>query len=100
MQNKFGNHPIPRSIYVVNAGDYAGEFFVFIENKNTGYNFLSLPKNEYRYVPVEAFERGFKQKIITFVQVLPNNVFEVCKAQFNHSIKTSGKTSRKQKHLG
>jgi hypothetical protein len=96
LQNKLGKHPIRRGIYAVNAGDYAGEFFVFMDVIEGRYNFLSLPKNECRHVPEDAFNRGVKQRIITFIQSLPNNVFEICKAQFDISLKTSGKVSRKR----
>lgn len=97
LHNKFAKHPARRGIYAVDAGDYAGEFFVLINIENEKYSFLSLPKNECRYVPKDAFERGMKLKIITFIQMLPNNIFEVCKAQFNASLKTIGKTSRKRR---
>lgn len=97
LHNKFSSHPIKRGIYAIDAGDYAGEFFVYIRKDGDKYSFLSLPKNECRYVPGDALDRGIKSKIITFIQVLPNNIFEVCQAQFNTSLKTMGKISRKRR---
>lgn len=77
--------PRQREIYAVNAGQYIGEFFVYIDNSddNTCYNFLSLPKMLKRIVPVESFKVGLKQKIIKRIERLPIDIYEMCKLQYN-----------------
>jgi len=74
--------PRRRGAYAVVTGDYVGEFLVFMESINSEYMFLSLPKMIIRKVPLDAFKRGIKGKIIDLVKVLPSNVFTVCKAQY------------------
>ena len=70
------------SIYAVTGGKFLGEFFVFIEKTDDAYNFLSLPEMNVRNVPVEKFSNGVEGKVLQFQEILPINVLEVCKAQY------------------
>jgi hypothetical protein len=74
--------PKRRGAYAVVAGDYVGEFLVFMESAKCDHIFLSLPKMIIRKVPLNAFKRGLKDSIIDLVKVLPSNVFSVCRAQY------------------
>ena len=65
-------------IYAVNGGKYLGEFFVYIEENNTDYCFLSLPKMESRNVPKDKFDTGINDKIIEPVETLPKNIYKIC----------------------
>jgi hypothetical protein len=74
--------PKKRGAYAVVTGDYIGEFLVYMESDDTNNIFLSLPKIIIRKVPIDAFNRGVKNKIVDLVKVLPSDVFSVCRAQY------------------
>ena len=73
------------NIYAVNEGSYKGEFFVYINNDDDNYYFLSLPHNNTVIVTVEEFTTGVEKKVIQFLEKIPKNVYEICKAQYNES---------------
>lgn len=74
--------PSSGSIYVVTGGTYHGEFFVFMENIDNDYSFLSLPDMKVRIVPKNKFSSGVSNKVLQFQEILPINVLDVCKAQY------------------
>ena len=69
-------------VYAVTTGDYVGEMFVCVDEAEDIIKFLSIPKNINRYVPKEKFEFGMNNDIIEYVDTLPDEVFDVVKAQF------------------
>ena len=71
-------------IYVVNSGDYLGEFFVYIESNENEYRFLSLPKMQLRKVPKDKFKFAIDNKVLELVEKLPSETYEVCKAQYEN----------------
>jgi len=75
-------HPVKRYLYAITGGKYLGELFVFIEDKNDTFSFLSLPDMKIRDIPSEKFDFGIENKIIDVVEKLPKEVFEVCKKQY------------------
>lgn len=75
--------PAPRGMYAVNTGLYVGEFFVYIKQTDNLYHFLSLPKMIKREIPIDKFEIGKKNKILSFVESLPKNIHEYCALQYN-----------------
>ena len=77
--------PENKGSYGVTRGTYCGEILVYIKTSPDGksYEFLSTPKMISRLVPVESFENGIKSSIIEFIEVLPDDVFEVCLQQYN-----------------
>jgi len=83
--------PKPGDTFAVTTGLYIGEFFVFIEESNNEYNFLSLPKMIIRSVPSVNHNHALKNKIISFVERLPSYVFQVCQLQYkkNKNSKTT-----------
>ena len=74
--------PHKKGAYAVERGDYVGEFFVYIETKNSEHFFLSLPKLIIRKVPANSFHIGLKEKIIVFVEKLPDSIYRVCYEQY------------------
>tara|TARA_R110000751_G_scaffold32630_4_gene81894 strand:+ start:2346 stop:2636 length:291 start_codon:yes stop_codon:yes gene_type:complete len=72
----------PGDVYAVTGGRYLGEFFVFIEKVDKTYQFLSLPSMEPRAVPYSKCKNGIDDKIMDLVEILPDNIFEVCTAQY------------------
>lgn len=68
--------------YAVHGGDYVGEIFVYVRKTKSTYDFLSIPKMENRYVPLDKLKIGVDNKILKFVERIPRNVFTVVRAQF------------------
>lgn len=79
--------PVSRGIYAIEKGDSIGEFIVFIkQNKNSHYEFLSLPKMLPKTISPEFFTNWLKTNTIKFVEKLPILVFKVCSAQYNKNM--------------
>lgn len=83
--------PRNREIFAVTTGLYIGEFFVFMEETKDAYMFLSLPKMLIRSVPKENYHHAIQNKIISFVELLPKEVFDLCQLQYkkNKNSKTT-----------
>ena len=85
--------PLKKGAYAVERGDFVGEFFVFIESKLEDHYFLSLPKMLIRKVPLKSFNTGIKEKIIVFVEKLPDSIYRVCFEQYKkNQLKDKSKT--------
>lgn len=81
----FTERKIKRAIFAIRQGEYKGHFFVYINRTEDKYNFLVLPFNTTASVPVEQFNQGVDNKIVDYIEKLPNNVHEICCAQYNES---------------
>ena len=79
----FSKNKYNRKIYAIREGDHKASFFVYISTDETDINFLSLPHNEPISMKIEEFESGIENKIVDYIQKLPHNVYEICKAQYN-----------------
>ena len=77
----------PGDVYAVTGGRYLGEFFVFIEKIDTNYQFLSLPSMETRTIPYSKCKNGIDDKVMDLVEILPDDIFEVCMAQYRKTKK-------------
>ena len=53
-----------------------------MENIDNDYSFLSLPDMKVRIVPKNKFSSGVSNKVLQFQEILPINVLDVCKAQY------------------
>lgn len=74
------------SSYAVLRGDYYGEIFVFFHQENHTLLFVSLPKMEIRKVDVIKFDIGVKDKILDFVNIIPQNVYKVIESHGKNTI--------------
>lgn len=74
--------PRPGDIFAVTTGLYIGEFFVFTETVNDEHMFLSLPKMLVRTVPKVNYDHAIKNKIISYIERLPKDIFSVCQMQY------------------
>ena len=72
----------PGNIYAVTAGDYMGEFFLFMEESND-YIFLSLPDFHIRNVPKDKYTMAVENHILDFRERLPKNIFNDCITKYN-----------------
>ena len=72
----------PGNIYAVTAGDYMGEFFLFMEELED-YIFLSLPDFHIRTVPRDKYKFAIENNILDFRERLPKNIFNDCITKYN-----------------
>ena len=79
------NHPKIQHLYAITTGTYVGEMFCMIETQNNSYRFISIPKNINREVPIDKFNIGLVNKIIEHVEKLPDEVYNVLKAQYKYN---------------
>jgi len=75
------NHPIVGHSYAILTGGYVGEIFVFIEEQEHGYGFISIPKNINRSVPKDKFHYGLSHNIVEHVEKIQTKVFNLLKKQ-------------------
>lgn len=76
------NHPIKKHAYAVTTGLYVGEIIIFIEESNDSYNFISIPKNINRQIPIEKFHFGLDESIVEHVEEIQDDVFSILEKQF------------------
>lgn len=74
--------PKKAHIYAVGTGSFVGEMFVFVEETEDTYEFISIPKNENRSVPKDKFYIGIKNKIVEHVKEIDKDVFILLEKQF------------------
>lgn len=74
--------PKNRGIYVVLRGTYSGEYLVFIKADGEDLKFYSIIDKTVHDMTIEIFQRGIKNNIIEFVQVLPQKVYSVVENEF------------------
>jgi len=74
--------PIKGNAYAVGTGLYVGEIFVFVDETNSEYNFISIPKNVNRSVPKDKFILGIQSKILDDVGPIDKKVFSLLEKQF------------------
>lgn len=75
-------------VYAVTAGEYLGEFLVYMESQAGSLMFLSLPDMKIRSIPDKEVTSGIDNNILDKVEKLPSDVFSVCKAQYYKSLET------------
>ena len=76
-----------KSLYAIQTGKYAGEFWVFIEKRGNNYCFLATPTMQNRELSIDIFESGKKSGIVDLVEELPSKIHQVCVAQYNKNAK-------------
>ena len=80
-------HPHKGYAYAVTAGVYVGEMFVYVEEKDDNYHFISIPSNINRQVPKEKFEFGLVNKIVDPVTKIDSKVLKLLNKQYEYNIK-------------
>ncbi len=76
----------PGSIYAFQKGIYAAKMFVLIYSETRTHHFLTLPDNLCITLDNKEFTYYKTTKTCDFVEVLPEHVFAVCKAQYLKNI--------------
>lgn len=86
--SKDKNHIEKGSSYGVLKGDYRGEIFVFFKQEDCILYFVSLPKMELRKVDMCKFDIGLKDKILDFINIIPEDVYKVVESHGKNLIST------------
>lgn len=73
---------IKGNTYAVGTGLFVGEMFVFIEETEDTYEFISIPKNQNRSVPKDKFQLGLNHKILEYVKKIDKDVLALLEKQF------------------
>ena len=75
--------PESRRIYTVLEGQYKGEWLLKVKQDKDNVVFFSLPDKNIRTVPLKDFDWGIQNKVLDPVDVLPEQVYNVCIAEYN-----------------
>jgi len=81
-------------VFAISTGKYLGEFFVFIESKNSIQYFLSLPKMITREIETKNIQHAIDKGILEFQENLPHDIKSMCIEQYK---KNNDKTVRRRK---
>jgi len=84
------------NIYCVLKGTYSGEYFIFLESKDSIHYFFSLPDKIVRQVPAESFKTGIQGGIIDFIERLPKKVFCVVENEYKSINNINGNCNSKE----
>ena len=84
---------IYRGMYAIHSGDKSGAFFVYVKEHNRGntYALLMMPSPmESIYASSVEIRHDIKFNNVRFVKRLPQEVYDVCKANFEYYAKKAG----------
>ncbi len=76
---------LQKKIFAVRDGVFKGLFLVYISTTDDEFNFLVLPENEVMSITKAQWKKGVDNKIVDLIRKLPDNVYEICCAQYNES---------------
>lgn len=68
--------------YGVLHGQFVGELFIFMEEVNDVFCFLSIPNMKTREVPREKYDYAIQNGVLEYVERLPKNERTLCKLQY------------------
>lgn len=75
--------PLVEHGYAVGTGTYVGEILVYIEEDETDYEFISIPKNINRKIPKDKFVFGVENKILEDIGPIDHDVYILLNKQFD-----------------
>lgn len=78
--------PRDRSLYAFTRFR-KGEFLLYIGAKDNVYEFMQLPDRYMVSLTDAEFNQGIIEKLLDFVEVIPEDVFEVCKVNIQETTK-------------
>lgn len=80
------NNIVPGNIYAVTRGTYYGSNYVVIELSNNHVDCLNLPTMENISIPIDDIHQGIDMSIIELIEVLPDDIMEICTKQYEKNI--------------
>lgn len=78
--------PQARSLYAFTRFR-KGEFLLFLNTKDNVYEFMQLPDRYIVNLTDAEFNQGIAEKLLDFVEIIPEEVFEVCKVNIQETTK-------------
>ena len=81
----FKQDKLSKKIFAVREGTFKGYFLVYVSTIGDDLNFLVLPENETLTITKAQWKEGIDNKIVDYIRKIPNNVYEICCAQYNES---------------
>ena len=76
----------PGSVFAVIGGTHKANFIVCVDEYPDSYGFLFLPNLEAHHINSKDVVDGIKTKILDLIEILPPDVFTICKAQYEKNI--------------
>ena len=73
------------SVYAVLEGTRKGDFLVVVNTYSHKFDFLALPSMEPVTIARDDVDEGIQKKILEYVEKLPDDVYNVCIAQYEKS---------------
>jgi len=76
-----------KGMYAIRTGEYSGGFIIYIKEHNMGDSlaFLSIPNPmESIYFDKNEINLWIKEGLLEFIESLPTDVYDVCKANFEY----------------
>lgn len=77
---------ILKNMYFVKHGDRTGQFLIFLDydaDKKI-YSALGLPESEPVYISDNDVQKAITHKVLEHVELLPEDVYEQCRSEFNY----------------
>ena len=74
-KEELNHQPIPRGFYAFNA-ERAGDFLIFVEAQKDCYKFLYVPGTDPFYLTLKDFTESIKRGVLSFVEELPEEIFQ------------------------
>ena len=75
-------------IYAVTAGDHVGKNIVLIKESKKQLHFLDLPDMQNFDITRTCFNEGVEHNILDLIEIIPDNVYDVCKKQYEKNSNT------------
>jgi hypothetical protein len=74
-KTKIQIEPQPRGFYAFNI-ERAGDALIFVEQQHMCYKFLYIPGGDPFYLSTEDFSKSIKRGILSFIEQLPEEIYE------------------------
>ena len=64
-----------------------GEFLLYVDTEENVHRFMQLPDRYIVNLTAKEFHQGVVEKLLDFVEIIPDDVFEVCKVNIQETTK-------------
>lgn len=74
--------PQIREIYAVNIGELTGAHLAYIKTEFGKHWFLAMPDMVCIDIPLDVWDNGLTKQFVEFVEEMPEEIYNVCQAQY------------------